>query len=168
MAHKPPPPGYICYRCGQKGTLSVLAYSLVPFSRSPHRFFTFPLPAGHWIQECPTNGDAAFDNRPRIKRTTGIPKSFLTEVAGPSAANPDEEDVNVNKSGIMVTADGGFVVARPDKYVLRFFAIQALPFSIVERSFPSSFYRKSPVLMFHRISSLIALPGSLTELSPPT
>ncbi|GAA6063891.1 hypothetical protein JCM10212_001373 [Sporobolomyces blumeae] len=88
--HKPPPAGYICYRCGQKG---------------------------HWIQECPTNGDAAYENRPRIKRTTGIPKSFLTEVAGPGPKNGedgvDDQD-NAHKSGVMVTADGGFVVARPD------------------------------------------------------
>ncbi|BGP00908.1 Protein mpe1 [Rhodotorula toruloides] len=90
MAHKPPPPGYICYRCGQKG---------------------------HWIQECPTNGDAAYDNRPRIKRTTGIPKSFLTEVQGPQVPTGEEGDgpaTNGVKSGIMVTAEGGFVVARPD------------------------------------------------------
>ncbi|GAA5884932.1 hypothetical protein JCM6882_007156 [Rhodosporidiobolus microsporus] len=88
-SHKPPPPGYICYRCGQKG---------------------------HWIQDCPTNGDAAYDNRPRIKRTTGIPKSFLTEVAGPAAATEDVDPALTGgvKSGIMVTADGGFVVARPD------------------------------------------------------
>ncbi|GAA5847298.1 hypothetical protein JCM3766R1_003941 [Sporobolomyces carnicolor] len=96
--HKPPPPGYICYRCGQKG---------------------------HWIQECPTNGDAAYENRPRIKRTTGIPKSFLTEVAGPGPKTGDEDGmlgadgtesglVMDHKSGVMVTADGGFVVARPD------------------------------------------------------
>ncbi|GAA5870741.1 hypothetical protein JCM16303_001571 [Sporobolomyces ruberrimus] len=94
--HKPPPPGYICYRCGQKG---------------------------HWIQDCPTNGDAAYENRPRIKRTTGIPKSFLTEVAGPGPKTGEEgmgEEEGANglvmdhKSGVMVTADGGFVVARPD------------------------------------------------------
>ncbi|BGP13379.1 hypothetical protein JCM10213_009222 [Rhodosporidiobolus nylandii] len=88
VGHKPPPPGYICYRCGQKG---------------------------HWIQECPTNGDAAYDNRPRIKRTTGIPKSFLTEVAGPTVPTGEEDAAtSAAKSGIMVTADGGFVVARPD------------------------------------------------------
>ncbi|GAA5924584.1 cleavage polyadenylation factor subunit MPE1 [Sporobolomyces koalae] len=90
--HRPPPPGYICYRCGQKG---------------------------HWIQECPTNGDAAYENRPRIKRTTGIPKSFLTEVAGPGPKDDGDESgmpglVLDHKSGVMVTADGGFVVARPD------------------------------------------------------
>ncbi|KAK4049419.1 Protein mpe1 [Microbotryomycetes sp. JL201] len=82
--HKPPPPGYICYRCGQKG---------------------------HWIQECPTNNDRAYDDRPRIKRTTGIPKSFLTVVEGPDAP---AEGAAPGASGIMVTAEGGFVVAKPD------------------------------------------------------
>ena len=48
-----PPNGYICYRCGNKG---------------------------HWIQLCPTNDDPDFDNRPRVKRTTGIPRSFLQKV----------------------------------------------------------------------------------------
>ncbi|GJN88012.1 hypothetical protein Rhopal_000967-T1 [Rhodotorula paludigena] len=90
LPRKEPPPGYICYRCGQKG---------------------------HWIQECPENGNPAFDNRPRIKRTTGIPKSFLTEVAGPlpgSEEDPEAAAASGVKAGIMVTAEGGFVVARPD------------------------------------------------------
>ncbi|KAK4056304.1 Protein mpe1 [Microbotryomycetes sp. JL221] len=84
--HKPPPPGYICYRCGQKG---------------------------HWIQECPTNNDKTYDDRPRIKRTTGIPKSFLQVVEGPDAAAAHDEKQS-GTSGIMVTAEGGFVVAKPD------------------------------------------------------
>ncbi|KPV76905.1 uncharacterized protein RHOBADRAFT_51889 [Rhodotorula graminis WP1] len=87
MPRKDPPPGYICYRCGQKG---------------------------HWIQDCPKNSDPAYDNRPRIKRTTGIPKSFLTEVAGPLPGTEEEEGGPGVKGGVMVTADGGFVVARPD------------------------------------------------------
>ncbi len=79
------------------------------------------LPIGHWIQECPTNSDPAYDNRPRIKRTTGIPKSFLMEVnrPAPKAGEEEEEDedaVNGVKAGVMITADGGFVVARPDRY----------------------------------------------------
>ncbi|TNY23370.1 DWNN domain-containing protein [Rhodotorula diobovata] len=89
MPRRDPPPGYICYRCGQKG---------------------------HWIQDCPKNSDPAYDNRPRIKRTTGIPKSFLTEVAGP-LPGADEDDGAPGggvKGGVMVTAEGGFVVARPD------------------------------------------------------
>lgn len=134
MAHKPPPPGYICYRCGQKGPFVVffLASVFLPSVRLFLAHSRLSL-AGHWIQECPTNGDAAYDNRPRIKRTTGIPKSFLTEVSGPSIANPDEEDASVNKSGIMVTADGGFVVARPDKYVSSFAAIEIVVHSVRSR-----------------------------------
>ncbi|KAM0746093.1 DWNN-domain-containing protein [Meredithblackwellia eburnea MCA 4105] len=78
IVHKPPPLGYICYRCGQKG---------------------------HWIQDCPTNDDRSYDDRPKIKRTTGIPKSFLTTVDGPGEAG---------STGVMVTSEGGFVVAKPD------------------------------------------------------
>ncbi|BGP37349.1 Protein mpe1 [Rhodotorula kratochvilovae] len=89
MPRREPPPGYICYRCGQKG---------------------------HWIQDCPKNSDPAYDNRPRIKRTTGIPKSFLTEVAGPLPGADEDETApgGAVKGGVMVTAEGGFVVARPD------------------------------------------------------
>ncbi|KAG8942701.1 hypothetical protein FRC04_003531 [Tulasnella sp. 424] len=65
-----------------------------------------PLPPGHWIQDCPTNDDREYDNRPRVKRTTGIPRSFLKAVEvtndGPIA------------KGVMVTPEGGFVVAEPD------------------------------------------------------
>ncbi|KAG9017163.1 hypothetical protein FRB90_001515 [Tulasnella sp. 427] len=76
---RPLPPGYICHRCNKKG---------------------------HWIQDCPTNDDREYDNRPRVKRTTGIPRSFLKAVEvtndGPMA------------KGVMVTPEGGFVVAEPD------------------------------------------------------
>ncbi|KAI9592000.1 hypothetical protein BDF19DRAFT_452841 [Syncephalis fuscata] len=71
-----PPPNYVCYRCGEKG---------------------------HFINHCPTNGDPAFD-RPRLRRTTGIPKSFLKAIDKPTD----------KKSGVMVTDVGGFVVATPD------------------------------------------------------
>ncbi|KAL7005028.1 Protein mpe1 [Cystobasidiomycetes sp. EMM_F5] len=77
---RPVPPGYVCYRCGQPG---------------------------HWIQDCPTNDKPDWENKPRIKRTTGIPKSFLQTVEGPSK---DGE----NQPGMMITADGSFVIARPD------------------------------------------------------
>jgi len=76
---RPLPPSYVCYRCGKKG---------------------------HWIQDCPTNNDRDFDNKPRIKRTTGIPRSFLKAVD-----NPDSGDL---KQGVMVTPEGGYVVAQPD------------------------------------------------------
>ncbi|EJD47924.1 DWNN-domain-containing protein [Auricularia subglabra TFB-10046 SS5] len=76
---RPTPPGYVCYRCGQKG---------------------------HWIQDCPTNNDREFDNRPRIKRTTGIPRSFLKAVDQPTDGSLT--------AGVMITPEGGYVVAQPD------------------------------------------------------
>ncbi|KAI9675617.1 MAG: hypothetical protein M1817_000983 [Caeruleum heppii] len=89
VPNHPPPSGYICYRCGEKG---------------------------HWIQECPTNNDPEFDNRPRVKRTTGIPKSFLKTVQKPAALSGDGSTEDGNKaSGVMVNAEGDFVVAEPDK-----------------------------------------------------
>ena len=84
-----PPPGYICYRCGEKG---------------------------HWIQACPTNNDPTFDGRPRVKRTTGIPRSFLKTVEKPTAlANDGTVDDSKQPSGIMVNAEGEWVIAEPDK-----------------------------------------------------
>ncbi|KAI9805296.1 MAG: hypothetical protein M1833_005749 [Piccolia ochrophora] len=85
----PPPTGYICYRCGEKG---------------------------HWIQECPTNTDPTFDGRPRVKRTTGIPRSFLKTIEKPAALSNDGlTDSSLQPSGVMVNAEGEFVVAEPDK-----------------------------------------------------
>ncbi|KAI8906867.1 DWNN domain-containing protein [Gorgonomyces haynaldii] len=72
---KPPPPGYICYRCGK---------------------------AGHHIQNCPTMGDPAYDNK-KLKKTTGIPRIFLKTVDEKEAA----------EKGLMVTQSGEFVVQRP-------------------------------------------------------
>jgi protein MPE1 len=83
-----PPNGYICYRCGNKG---------------------------HWIQLCPTNDDPDFDNRPRVKRTTGIPRSFLQKVDKSVVLAQSEGDESKRPSGIMVNAEGDFVVAEPDK-----------------------------------------------------
>ncbi|KAH9920816.1 DWNN domain-containing protein [Amylocystis lapponica] len=75
---RPLPASYVCYRCGQKG---------------------------HWIQDCPTNNDRDYDNKPRIKRTTGIPRSFLKAVETPNGQLGQ---------GVMVTPEGGYVVAQPD------------------------------------------------------
>ncbi|SCU81809.1 LAFA_0C07294g1_1 [Lachancea sp. 'fantastica'] len=59
----PPPPGYMCYRCGGKD---------------------------HWIKNCPTNSDPNFEGK-RIRRTTGIPKKFLKSVdVDPSTMTPEE------------------------------------------------------------------------------
>ncbi len=85
----PPAPGYICYRCGNKG---------------------------HWIQACPTNDDPSFDGRPRVKRTTGIPRSFLKTVQKPIAlVNDGTVDDSKQPSGVMVNAEGEWVVAEPDQ-----------------------------------------------------
>ncbi|PHH76691.1 hypothetical protein CDD80_1329 [Ophiocordyceps camponoti-rufipedis] len=83
-----PPNGYICYRCGNKG---------------------------HWIQLCPTNDDPDFDNRPRVKRTTGIPRSFLQKVDKSLILAQSDGDDSKRPSGIMVNAEGDFVIAEPDK-----------------------------------------------------
>lgn len=84
-----PPTGYICYRCGEKG---------------------------HWIQVCPTNDDPNFDNKPRVKRTTGIPRSFLKTVERPvTLTNDGTIDDTKAPSGVMVNAEGEFVIAEPDR-----------------------------------------------------
>ncbi|XP_027053177.1 E3 ubiquitin-protein ligase RBBP6-like isoform X2 [Pocillopora damicornis] len=53
----PVPQSYVCYRCGKHG---------------------------HFIRNCPTNGDARFDV-PKVKRTTGIPRTFLSTAEGTSS-----------------------------------------------------------------------------------
>ncbi|KNZ62760.1 hypothetical protein VP01_1225g6 [Puccinia sorghi] len=115
----PPPQGYICYRCGQKGKPS---FHSNPGLRLPHPyalpdcppigilFFStcnleYLLVVRHWIQACPTNDNPDFEGRPRIKRTTGIPKSFLQKV---------ENGTPVDGQNVMVTSDGSFVIAKPD------------------------------------------------------
>ncbi|KAL1962197.1 hypothetical protein VTN77DRAFT_9918 [Rasamsonia byssochlamydoides] len=84
----PPPPGYLCYRCREKG---------------------------HWIQACPTNNDPKFDGRYRVKRSTGIPRSLQTKVDKSVALALDGSTEDFKNSGIMVNADGDFVIAQPDK-----------------------------------------------------
>lgn len=87
-------PNYICFRCGQKGV--------------------------HHISVCPTNGDPIYD-RPRLKKTTGIPRAFLR----PTTFDPQQqEDAQSNNAAtaaataaagagaVMVTAEGSFVVAQ--------------------------------------------------------
>lgn len=86
---KPLPPGYTCHRCGEKG---------------------------HWIQACPTNNDPNFDGRPKFRRTTGIPRSFLKVVEKPAALAEDGSvDVSKLPPGVMYNSQGEWVVAEPDK-----------------------------------------------------
>jgi protein MPE1 len=64
---------------------------------------------------CPTNDDPEFDNRPRVKRTTGIPRSFLQKVDKSVVLAQTDGDETKRPSGIMVNAEGDFVIAEPDK-----------------------------------------------------
>jgi len=94
-----PPPGYICYRCHQKG---------------------------HWIQACPTNDDPNFENRPRVKRTTGIPKSMLKVVEKPvEFVNDGFTDEKRLPSGVMYNENGEQVVAVPDEKAWQQFQAKA-------------------------------------------
>ncbi|XP_065514243.1 E3 ubiquitin-protein ligase RBBP6-like [Caloenas nicobarica] len=68
---KKPPPSYTCFRCGKPG---------------------------HYIKNCPTKGDKTFEPVPRIKKSTGIPRSFLMEVEDPSTR------------GAMLTSTGKYAI----------------------------------------------------------
>ena len=72
---------------------------------------------GHWIQQCPTNADPNYDGRPRVKRTTGIPRSFLKTVEKPLPPINDDPSVTPqqNPTSVMVNADGEYVVALADQ-----------------------------------------------------
>ncbi|KAM6193781.1 E3 ubiquitin-protein ligase RBBP6-like, partial [Sarcoramphus papa] len=67
----PPPPSYTCFRCGKPG---------------------------HYIKNCPTNGDKDFEPVPRMKKSTGIPRSFMMEVKDP------------NTKGAMLTNTGKYAI----------------------------------------------------------
>lgn len=71
---------------------------------------------GHWIQACPTNDDPEFDKKPRLRRTTGIPKSFQKTVEKPvtNAVNDGLTDDTKQNNAVMVNAEGEFVIAVPD------------------------------------------------------
>ncbi|KAL4901959.1 hypothetical protein BDW74DRAFT_159304 [Aspergillus multicolor] len=84
----PPPPGYLCYRCREKG---------------------------HWIQACPTNNDPKFDGKYRVKRSTGIPRSLQTKVEKPESLMLDGSSEDLRNTGVMVNADGDFIITKPDQ-----------------------------------------------------
>lgn len=70
---------------------------------------------GHYIQACPTNDDPAYDGRSRVKRTTGIPRTFLKHIEKPVAlTNDGTVDDTIQPSGVMVNAEGDWVIAEPD------------------------------------------------------
>lgn len=79
-------------------------------------YYTDDYCVGHWIQVCPTNDDPSFDGRPRVKRTTGIPRSFLKTIEKPIALTNDGISEESNQpAGVMVNAEGDWVIAEPDK-----------------------------------------------------
>ncbi|KAL2833225.1 DWNN domain-containing protein [Aspergillus cavernicola] len=84
----PPPPGYLCYRCREKG---------------------------HWIQACPTNNDPKFDGKYRVKRSTGIPRSLQTKIEKPESLMLDGSSEDLRNTGVMVNADGDFIITKPDQ-----------------------------------------------------
>ncbi|NWZ60717.1 RBBP6 ligase, partial [Haliaeetus albicilla] len=63
----PPPSSHTCHRC-----------------RKP----------GHSIKNCPTNGDESSGSVSRMKKSTGIPRTFLVEVK-----DPNTEGVRLTKTG---------------------------------------------------------------------
>ncbi|KAK4806575.1 LOW QUALITY PROTEIN: hypothetical protein QYF61_013830, partial [Mycteria americana] len=67
----PPPPSYTCFRCGKPG---------------------------HYIKNCPTHGDKNIEAVPRIKKSTGIPRSFMIEVKDPTT------------KGAMLTSTGKYAI----------------------------------------------------------
>lgn len=73
-----PPPSYTCYRCCQKG---------------------------HYYNNCPKLSDVSFE-RPKIKKTTGIPKSFLKPVSLSEVGSGGT---------ILMTSHGELVKASPNE-----------------------------------------------------
>ncbi|KAI9343155.1 hypothetical protein BDR26DRAFT_1006403 [Obelidium mucronatum] len=78
--NRPLPPGYVCFRCGKQG---------------------------HHIAQCPTIGDVNYD-RPKLKKTTGIPKMFLKEIDEAESGLGTEHGP---EGGLMVSQTGKIVVA---------------------------------------------------------
>jgi protein MPE1 len=50
-----------------------------------------------------------------VKRSTGIPRSLQTKVDKPESLTIDGSSEELKNTGVMVNADGDFVIAKPDK-----------------------------------------------------
>lgn len=89
---------------------------------------------GHWIHNCPTNNDPSFDGRVRVKRTTGIPRSQLKTVEKPELlAALDGAGGDGQTTGIMVNAEGDFVIAQPDKATWEIYSEKLKEISAAEK-----------------------------------
>ena len=93
-----PPPSYICLRCGKPG---------------------------HSIKNCPTNRDKNLESGRRIKKCSGIPRSFLMEVKDP------------NMKGAMLTNTGKYVIPTIDAEAYAIGKKEKPPFLPEEPSPPS-------------------------------
>ncbi|GKZ51582.1 hypothetical protein AbraIFM66951_006136 [Aspergillus brasiliensis] len=51
----------------------------------------------------------------KVKRSTGIPRSLQTKVEKPESLTLDGSNEDPRNTGVMVNADGDFVIAKPDK-----------------------------------------------------
>lgn len=91
-----PPPGYMCYRCGGKD---------------------------HWIKNCPTNTDPNFEGK-KIKRTTGIPKSYLKTISKEAVergmtSTDDETRITQTDAGELVDSKGNtYMITEEGDYVV--------------------------------------------------
>lgn len=90
-----PPPGYMCYRCGGRD---------------------------HWIKNCPTANDPNYEGR-KLRKTTGIPRSYLKTITKEAADNDTEQRFISNDEGeiidkqgnkYMITDTGEYVIAMAD------------------------------------------------------
>ncbi|XP_051905180.1 E3 ubiquitin-protein ligase RBBP6 isoform X2 [Hippocampus zosterae] len=91
------PANYTCFRCGN---------------------------AGHHIRKCPSAGDKNFDAPPKIKKSTGIPRSFMVEVDDP------------NIRGAMLTNCGRFAIPAIDAQAYAVGKKEKHPFLHQEESEP--------------------------------
>ncbi|KAM9784200.1 uncharacterized protein ACBT44_021520 isoform 1-T1 [Syngnathus typhle] len=91
------PANYTCYRCGS---------------------------AGHHIRKCPSSGDKNFDAPPKIKKSSGIPRSFLVEVDDPTI------------KGAMLTNCGRFAIPAIDAQAYAVGKKEKHPFLHKEESEP--------------------------------
>ncbi|KAM4531930.1 E3 ubiquitin-protein ligase RBBP6 isoform 2-T2 [Odontesthes bonariensis] len=98
------PENYTCYRCGN---------------------------TGHHIRNCPISADKNFDGPPRIKKSTGIPRSFMVEVDNP------------NIKGVMLTNCGRYAIPAIDAEAYAIGKKERPPFIPQER--PKSEAESDPI-----------------------
>ncbi|XP_029015515.1 E3 ubiquitin-protein ligase RBBP6 [Betta splendens] len=98
------PPNYTCYRCGN---------------------------AGHHIRSCPASGDKNYEAPVRIRKSTGIPRSFMVEVDDPSM------------KGAMLTNTGRYAIPAIDAEAYAIGKKEKPPFVPQEK--PASEAEEDPV-----------------------